>query len=304
MPYPDWLHSSQLTDSGGQPIDLDRIAFRDSYLSQHACPIRHRSPFDFHLGRPLRVIHVTTHMLQAGIDQWFSALLKYSDETRIEFKRNLVTSGFVDARQLADIGIPVEVGGRESLLRACQDCDILLVSDPGDLGPCFLEGQPPLCVFVAHGDSQWTQDRLASFSESVDHIVAISGQVEHKICTAHPSTVILNGVDAARLAPTRGRGEMRAQLGFSDDDFVLGFVGRFAEEKRPEVLLEAVSRLPEHFKVLMVGFGHLRSQLMDLANQLIPGRYTFVRGTEDIGRICTARWIVLAWCRPRKASGW
>ena len=76
---------------------------------------------------------------------------------------------------------------------------------------------------------------------------------------------------------------MRATLGFGPDDFVLGFVGRFVEEKRPQLLVDIVSRLPPPFKALFVGWGALRARVMELANARIPGRYAFATAVGNVG---------------------
>src|SRR5262249_19516626 len=65
--------------------------------------------------------------------------------------------------------------------------------------------------------------------------------------------------------------------------FVLGFVGRFSAEKRPQVILEAVAGLPPNFKALLVGWGSLRPALMEQANRLIPGRYAFATASRYLG---------------------
>jgi glycosyltransferase involved in cell wall biosynthesis len=103
------------------------------------------------------------------------------------------------------------------------------------------------------------------------------------VCQGFASTVILNGVDTTRLGRTRSRREARRSLGFAEGDFVLGYVGRFSPEKRPELVIEAAARLPAHFKVLLVGWGPMRGPLMDMANAMIPGRCTFARADHHLG---------------------
>ena len=272
---------------GKYPVGDEVAFYRAAYLSQCG---RQRTP-DWDgpsIGRPLKVIHVSTHMLQAGIDQWLGALMRFSNPNKIQFTRFVVTSDFVDSQQLASIGVPIEVGGRESVRRACVDADIVLVSDPGDNADWFLDVRPKLCVFVAHGDGAWTALRLNQLSPAIDHVVAVSKSVQQRVCNGHPTSVILNGVNAARLAATRDRNEFRESLGFGPNDFVIGYVGRFSGEKRPAAVLQATRRLPHRFKALMVGFGHLRAELLDEANETLPGRYAFIRACEEIGNCYAA----------------
>jgi glycosyltransferase involved in cell wall biosynthesis len=117
----------------------------------------------------------------------------------------------------------------------------------------------------------------------IDHVVAVSQPVKDKCCGRLPSTVIWNGVDSARLSHTRSRQAVRQALGFQAGDFVVGYVGRFSPEKRAHVVLEAAAQLPAHFKVLTVGWGSQRVELMELANALIPGRFAFVFAWDYLG---------------------
>lgn len=56
--------------------------------------------------------------------------------------------------------------------------------------------------------------------------------------------VLRNGVDLERFAPATTR-DLRGAWGVADDAFVVGFLGMLRPEKRPDLLLDAVQRLPE-----------------------------------------------------------
>jgi glycosyltransferase involved in cell wall biosynthesis len=236
----------------------------------------------------LRVIHVTTCAAQGGIEQWLQSLIKFADPARLKFVRCVVTGDCVDPQVAKSYRVPLEFGGKESVLRACRDCDVLLVSDPAGLGPIVAEIDPPVCVMVAHGDGHWTRSRLAWMQPAIDHVIAVSELVKQIVCEGFPTTVIHNGVDAARLAASMGRNAARAKFGFHADDFVLGWCGRFSEEKKPLEIIEAVARMPANFKALLVGFGYLRPEVMDLANELIPGRYAVVCRHDYLGDVYQA----------------
>ena len=115
-----------------------------------------------------------------------------------------------------------------------------------------------------------------------------------------PTTIIHNGVDAAQLARTRPTSAVAPALGFHAGEFVVGFVGRFADEKRPHLIADAVARLPPRFKALFVGWGPLQARLLEYANRLIPGRYAFVRGINDVGDYYAA---MDAMCLPSEEEG-
>lgn len=77
--------------------------------------------------------------------------------------------------------------------------------------------------------------------------------------------VIHNAIDVCRFTKNDNvRKEMRKKCSFSDDDIVVGFVGRLSEQKNvlflPEILLELVKKTSA-YKLLIVGDGVLRERL-------------------------------------------
>jgi glycosyltransferase involved in cell wall biosynthesis len=162
-----------------------------------------------------------------------------------------------------------------------RDCDVLIVFGLpcdkllGDLRARLRSSSP-----TAKG---WIEGALDQSRQACDHVVAVSRRVAQAVCAGFPTTVIYNGVDAARLAQSRSRDDVRHQFGFSDSDFVLGYVGRYSPEKRPELLIRAVAQLPPRFKLLLIGWGNDRPRLMELANELIPGRYAMTTASRYLG---------------------
>lgn len=83
------------------------------------------------------------------------------------------------------------------------------------------------------------------------------------------------GVDT-RLFYPQPQPELAAKLGIQPTDFVIGFVGRFVEEKGLLTLLQAVANLPKNWegsperpwKLLLLGRGPLQSVLREKATDL------------------------------------
>ena len=250
--------------------------------------------------RPLRVIHVGQCLVRAGIERWLYGLLRFASPQHLKFLRCVVTSPLYDPQVLRELPVPVELGGRESVRRAAQDCDILLVSGPAEVGDWLANCRPPLCVGVAHGTAIWSRRVLEGCRPVLDHVVAVSQAVQDSVCEGFPSSVIYNGIDTTHLAPSVSRDELRARFGFTQEDFVLGSVMRLSVEKHPEVLVEAIARLPRRFKLLLVGWGTLRAKLLNLANDLAPLRCVITPADQHVGDYYRA---FDAFCLPSLSEG-
>jgi glycosyltransferase involved in cell wall biosynthesis len=252
---------------------------------------------------PLRIVHVGQSLVRVGgIETCLAALHRHLDPRAARLVKCIVTAtDNFDPRAAADLGVPVEVGGAELVRQAAREADVLLCWGPRELGACLADCPPKLCVFVAHGEGFWTRWILEGCHNIIDHVIAVSRRVQDKVCQGFASTVIPNGVDSLHLAPTRSPAAVREALGFGEEDFVLGFAGRFSREKRAYLVIEAVARLPRHFKALLVGEGRLRAELMEMANRLIPGRYAFALGVGTMGDYYSA---MDALCLPSEEEGY
>lgn len=88
------------------------------------------------------------------------------------------------------------------------------------------------------------------------------------------------GVDADQFHPSRRDDRLRADIGASEGEVLIGYVGRLAAEKELD-LLRSIEHLPNHRLVIVGGGpeeGRLRSLLPDAA-------FLGVRHGEDLGRI-------------------
>jgi L-malate glycosyltransferase len=116
-------------------------------------------------------------------------------------------------------------------------------------------------------------------------------------------TVILNGIDINRFSPAiraEHRDTIRASLGFTPDDLVVGLSAVMRPEKNHLQLVEALNRLRNEgipAKILLVGDGALRSTIetrvkeLNLKNHVVfAGMQADVRpflAAFDIGVICS-----------------
>ncbi len=96
--------------------------------------------------------------------------------------------------------------------------------------------------------------------EQARRVIVNSRMVFNEIAKHYPfatgkTEVIYNGVDFARFNPSvrRLRAEVRRELGLSEEDRVLLFVGSDWQRKGLPLLLSVLEELPEAFKLLVAG---------------------------------------------------
>jgi glycosyltransferase involved in cell wall biosynthesis len=121
--------------------------------------------------------------------------------------------------------------------------------------------------------------------------IAVSGQIRNTLvrwrCQPECVQVLPNGIDPVefrRNADARRR--IRTSLGIAAGDVVLGAVGRIEQEKRFDVLLEAMASLlprrPE-LRLAIVGEGSLKPRLHDQMRRLgIADRCRLVGHRQDV----------------------
>ena len=121
------------------------------------------------------------------------------------------------------------------------------------------------------------------------HVIAVSSEIKDELirCGADPRnvTVILNGIDpSAFIRQPAERDRIRAELGYSPADVVIGAVGRLEPQKRFDLLLEAVQPLVATFpntRVAIVGDGSLRESLSKQIAERQLDRHCRLLGHRD-----------------------
>lgn len=231
--------------------------------------------------RPLTMVLIGPNFQIGGVRQHALSLARFLDPQRIRITGFVATDPLPKENQDHGLPAPLVYGDGPTLDRVSREADILLMWGGGFSQR--LKRLSALRVYVAHGESGWTRSGLEESAGVVDHVIAVSQRVRQRVCQGFPTTTILNGVDASRLATTAPRNEFRRRFAFRPGDFVVGTVGRFTKEKRHPMLIDAVSLLPERFKLLIVGSGRRRAELCDYANQRIPGRFAIATAHEHLG---------------------
>jgi len=133
-------------------------------------------------------------------------------------------------------------------------------------------------------------DRLNSLVGRMagDGFIGVSSEIAQILRERYPGKdvrCIRNGIDVARVAPSRGRDAVRDQIGVSRDAFVVGTVGRLMPVKAFDRLIAALAELRRDragldARLVIVGDGPLRSELEACAARLGVSRETTFLGSR------------------------
>ena len=132
-------------------------------------------------------------------------------------------------------------------------------------------------------------------------VVAVAEDIQRQTVSLFrvPASIVVtipNGVDRERIAPTRGREEIRRSLGIPGDTPVLASVGAITWEKDPFVHLRVAARVLRRLEVVhvWVGDGPMREALQATGRQLgLDGRLLLVGSRTDVGDLLAASDILL-----------
>jgi glycosyltransferase involved in cell wall biosynthesis len=102
--------------------------------------------------------------------------------------------------------------------------------------------------------------------------------------------VVPLGVEVGEFAPAKRDPSLRKDLGLTDHQPLLIYVGRLDGEKKPDVVVDAFRKLPEGLgaKLVLLGEGPLKDSIaaLDDPRIIMPG---YVRGRPEL-----ARWLASA----------
>jgi glycosyltransferase involved in cell wall biosynthesis len=116
-----------------------------------------------------------------------------------------------------------------------------------------------------------------------------------------PSRVINPGVDLAAFRPDPAtRRVIRERLGWSADDFVVGFTGRLVEEKGVATLIEAFAQSTRRWNIVFVGGGPMQPHVDTLRLQH-PSQVRMVSGVphDDMPSYLAAMDVL---CAPSRTT--
>ena len=177
-----------------------------------------------------------------------------------------------------------------------KDIDILHTHNPGAFLYGFIGGKLAGVKKIINTEHGFEYDinlkkRIAEgiCRKFIDLTIAVSDDVKKKLGKSGKIRVLNNGIIIGNDDDSQRGKEVREKAGFSVDDIVVGCVARLAYVKNHESLLKTfkiASERNEKLKLLIVGDGYLKENLIDLSKKLsLSDKVVFYGETDNVPAI-------------------
>lgn len=229
-----------------------------------------------------RVAVIAPCFAWGGTERWtFDFICAMQDEYHVEVgvmaDKQRVRPGAV--HELARL-CPVAVQRIDKFPDWLSKFDVIKTWGPMAL-PRMLRGVRAPIIGCCHGgDAGWTKRWVDLAMPYIAHWVAVSRAALVPLAQVPPerTSIIHNATDVSRCVPTRPREEIRASFGFAPHEFVVGYLGRMAAEKRVPVIADAVGRLGGNYRGFLVGNGRVTHDIDTYAGRVVVHPQTFTIG--------------------------
>jgi glycosyltransferase involved in cell wall biosynthesis len=127
-------------------------------------------------------------------------------------------------------------------------------------------------------------DRIICVCQS-DYNKAIAASV----ATIERTSIVFNGIEVDKFSSPLDRVIARKLFNLDPTEFVFGNVGRLHEQKGHKFLLQAIAKMNNRARLVIIGDGRLRNELITLADRLeISDRVSFLGARADICEFLSA----------------
>ncbi|HEX5532273.1 MAG TPA: glycosyltransferase family 4 protein [Actinomycetales bacterium] len=258
---------------------------------------------------PVRVLHVLTENVRRGAET--SGLLLRDELRDRGFDARAVALTDVDTGPWLDVPVlgPTRLGRRTlaPLRRLGSRADVVIAHGSSTLPACAIAllGLPVPIVYVNIGDLMYwaaagpRRWRTAALLRRASVVAARSPRSASTLASRfgvppRKIAVVPNGRPAALFHPVGDdeRLRLREHLGCVPGERVVAWVGTLSHEKRPDLAVQAVARVPGS-TLLMAGDGPLRDDTERLAAQLAPNRVRLLGMLQDPAPVYAAADVLL-----------
>lgn len=265
-----------------------------------------------------RILHVVVNMNRGGAETLIMNLYRNMDRSKVQFDFLTSKKGMFDSEIL-------EMGGRihripyvteighlkytktlDHFFQAHSEYRIVHAHMDRMSGLVLRSAKKAsIPIRIAHSHNTRSEGAMAVrvykwiagkyILPSATHLVSCS-QAAAKWLYAKKSSqsmILQNGIESQRFAySSEIRKQIRDELKISDCDYVIGHVGRFAQQKNHAFLIDIfvqVNRLMPNSSLVLVGDGPLRADIEKKVEEMnITGKVKFLGIRSDIDRLLQA----------------
>jgi glycosyltransferase involved in cell wall biosynthesis len=113
--------------------------------------------------------------------------------------------------------------------------------------------------------------------------------IEAGVADSAQTSIVYNGIEIDKFSSPLDRIITRQLFGIDSTEFVFGNVGRLHEQKGHKFLLKAFAKIRNIARLIVIGDGNMRDELMILADKLaISNRVLFLGARADIHEFLSA----------------
>lgn len=110
-----------------------------------------------------------------------------------------------------------------------------------------------------------------------------------KVASSSKTSIVYNGIEIDKFSHPLNKETSRKIFNIAPTDFVFGNVGRLHEQKGHKYLLQAFAQISDRARLLIIGDGDLKDELINLADDLqISDRVTFLGARSDVYEFLSA----------------
>lgn len=277
---------------------------------------------------PKKVFYMVYSLTSGGIEKYSINIFKYIDKNKykLDFITKLDREEFFDQKlyEMGGVKIPLEKGSRNLRLQRFFTLfyNAFTTAKSGyDLAyfnlssPSAVFKYPLICRFAgihkiiihSHNSSEAKLGVVGKIINLfgrlyINHIAsekfacsdkAAEWMYGKKIADKRKYTFVQNGLEVDKYVYNKDtRTKIRKQLNFTDNDFIVGHVGRFESQKNHRFMIEMfeiLSREDLSARLVLIGVGNLKSKIEALVKEKgLEGKVLFLGEQENINELLQA----------------
>ena len=138
---------------------------------------------------------------------------------------------------------------------------------------------------------KWIDRLLLKYTDRIICVCRSDYQkaIESRVADRDRTSIVYNGIEIDKFSQPLNRASARQKFEIDSTEFIFGNVGRLHEQKGHKFLLQAFAKIRNTARLIVIGDGNMRDELMALADKLaIRDRVLFLGARADVHEFLSA----------------